>query len=239
MVVSREGWWGWGLCIRRACAAALFLGVISPATALESAADDRAKAVGGRFAAEDGATAELYCDQTSSQSLLTVREAGGSPIVLFLEGDARTMRPVSMETEARYNDQPLSIVAKGGAMAGTVTVDGKAVQFYRDDAGALHTYLDGKVASDDAASTRDELSLMTDDYAQAWDVIRRSRVSIEPEVIRLTPSEAAIGAKSFSRTADLSDDEAGAMQTRMTSHAKELSRVAQMGARASRGEDLK
>lgn len=174
-----------------------------------------------KYLGETGTEVGLYRSDESSQWVMTLREPGGQPLTLLLEGQPSLMKPSSLDFSVDFDGEPMQVTATGNRLYARVTKEGRTLECLRDAKGS-RTAMNGERSKSRGATPEEmESTMMLNEVAGRWEVMKQMAVSVGTNGLAIgRGTEPVSRSRLFTRTGVLSRQETKLMEDKLAVHAK-------------------
>ena len=207
------------------------------ATADTSSLKQVRRDLSGHYASTNGIQAAVYQPTNARPWVIQTLYADGTPVTIFLDGNAESLLPSGMDTVISIGGSPMRIAARGHRVYAVSGSKVGGLEVYLDDAGRMHTIRGGRL-DDGESSEVMEAQMAISKVVDDWSIIRRQVVQLREDGMRVVNGLDAGGveANQFVRIGDLAPGEAKNFQDMQDAYGAGQERLADFEARLQKAE---
>jgi len=141
----------------------------------------------GVYRSDDGAEAKLYQPGGEQAWTMSYVRKGEDPMVLVMEGDPSSLRPIGLDVTVSFNGKPLNVVGDPSGLYAKGASSDKLMECLASDGGTEIAF-DGKAVSGEESPESMEAAMTVGDIAQLWKRMQHARVHVADRRLRIIPA---------------------------------------------------
>ncbi len=193
--------------------------------------------VTGIYRSDSGAEARLYQPADSAQWVMTYTKPDETPMTIYMDGQPSALTPVGLDAAVTFNGSPMTLTAEGGRVYAKGMSGGKSIECLTGDELGTRAALDGKPTAGGSTPDEMEASMMIQDYAAKWELMKAARVEVAGGNLTIHSAGGESTATTLNRQSGLSESDMDTLGRITTSRANGLAGAKAFSARERKLED--